>query len=159
MYRSIYFLSNNFLQWQKIFQITQNTLRFGFKEWIPQSEHSVLHSQQCNNSQRRNVCRGNWSTCLRLDYFMTKQTDTMFGVSPFHDKTDWYYVWGFTISWQNTLILHICLGLDHFMTKQPDTMSWAWQFHDKTDWLYVCGLTISWHNRFTLCLGIDHFMT
>ena len=60
---------------------------------------------------------------------------------PFHDKTDWYYVWGSTISLQNTLIL--CLGLDHFMTNHTDTMSGAWPFHVKTHWYYVWGLTIS----------------
>jgi hypothetical protein len=46
--------------------------------------------------------------CLRFDHFMTKQTDTMSGAWPFHDKTEWYYVWGLTISWQHRLIL--CLG-------------------------------------------------
>jgi hypothetical protein len=95
----------------------------------------------------------------------------MSGDWPFHDITEWYYVWGLTFSWQNWLIL--CLGLDHFMTKQTDTMSgarpfhdktdwyyvWAWLFHDITDSHYVWGLTISWHNRMILCLGLDHFMT
>jgi hypothetical protein len=62
--------------------------------------------------------------CLRLDHFMTTQTDTMSGASPFHDKTDWYYVWGLTISWQNRLIL--CLRLHHFMTKQTYTiLKWS----------------------------------
>ena len=51
---------------------------------------------------------------LGIDHFMTKQTDTMSGARPFHDKTDWYYVWGLTISWHNRLTL--CLGIDHFMT-------------------------------------------
>jgi hypothetical protein len=63
----------------------------------------------------------------------------------FHDKTDWYYVWGSNISWQHRLIL--CLGLEHFMTKPTDTMSGAWAFHDKTDWYYVWDLNISWQNR------------
>ena len=89
----------------------------------------------------------------------------MSGDWPFHDITDWYYVWGLTISWQNRLIL--CLRLDHFMTKQTDTMSEVWPFHDNTDWYYiwgltisyVWGLTISWHNRMILCLRLDHFMT
>ena len=109
--------------------------------------------------------------CLRLDHFMTKQTETMSEASPFHDKTDWYYFGGFIISWQNRLIL--CLGLDHFMTnrliiclrfeyfmtKQTDTMSRARPFNDKTDWYYVWGLTISWQNRLIICMGLDHFMT
>jgi hypothetical protein len=87
-----------------------------------------------------------------------QQTDTMSEIGSFHDITDWYYVWGLTISWQNSLILF--LGLDHFMPKQTDTMSemwifhdktdWyysgAWSFHDKTDWYYVWGLTILWQN-------------
>jgi hypothetical protein len=64
--------------------------------------------------------------CLGLDHFMAKQTDTMSGAWPFHDKTDWYYVWGLTISWQHRLIL--CLRLDHFMTKPTDTMSEASPF-------------------------------
>jgi hypothetical protein len=46
---------------------------------------------------------------------MTKHSTTMSGIWPFHDKTDRYSVWGFTISWQSTLPL--CLGLNHFMTK------------------------------------------
>ena len=118
---------------------------------------------------------------------MTKQTDTIFGVLPFHDKivwyyiwsltiswqnrlidtmseawpfhdkTHWYYVWGLTISWQNRLILY--LGLDHFMTKQTDTMSGARSFHNKTDKYYVWGLTISCQNQLILFVGLDHFMT
>jgi hypothetical protein len=51
----------------------------------------------------------------------TKQTDTMSEVWPYHDKTDWYNVWGLTISWQNRRTL--CLRLDHIMTKQTDIMS------------------------------------
>jgi hypothetical protein len=62
-------------------------------------------------------------------------SDTMSEVWPFHDNTDWYYVWGLTISWQNRLILF--LGLDHFMTKQIDTMSGPRPFHAKTNWYYV----------------------
>jgi hypothetical protein len=104
---------------------------------------------------------------------MGKQNDTISGDWLFHEKTDWYYVWGFTISWQNRLIL--CLGFHHFMTKHTDTtyMSGARPFHDKTDWYYVWGstiswqthwyyvwgFTISWQNRLILCLGIDHFIT
>jgi hypothetical protein len=87
---------------------------------------------------------------------MTKQTDTMSGVWPFHDKTNWYYVKGLTISLQNTLILY--LGLDHFMTKPTDTMSGVWPFHDKIDWRHVWGLTISWQSKLILCLGFDHFL-
>jgi hypothetical protein len=94
---------------------------------------------------------------VRLDHFMTKQTDTMSGAWPFHDITDSHYVWGLTISWHNRMIL--CLSLDLFMTKQTDTMSGAWPFHDKTDWYYVWGLTISWQNRLILCLRLDHYMT
>ena len=123
--------------------------------------------------------------CLGLLRFMTKQTDTMSEIWIFHDKTDWYYVWGLTISWQNRLILWwglsissqnrliLCLRFDHFMTKQTDTMSGAWPFYDITDSHYVWrltiswknrlilfwGLTISWQNRLILCLGLDHFMT
>ena len=77
-------------------------------------------------------------------------------VCPFHDITDWYYVWGLTISWQNRLTL--CLRFDHFMTKQTDTISEAWPFHDKSDWYCVWGLTISCQNRLTLYLELDHFM-
>jgi hypothetical protein len=88
---------------------------------------------------------------------MTKQTNTISGAWPFHDKTDKYYVRGFTIWWQNRLILY--LGLDHFMTKETDTMSGARSFHDKTDWYYVCGLTISCQNQLILCLGLHHFTT
>jgi hypothetical protein len=76
-----------------------------------------------------------------------------------HDKTDWYYVWGLTISWQNRMIL--CLGIDHFMTTQTDTMSGAWPFlkwsiprhsislfcHEmvKTHAWYRC--VLSWNNQ------------
>jgi hypothetical protein len=37
--------------------------------------------------------------CLWFDHFMTNQTDTMSWAWPFHDKTDWYYIWVLTISW------------------------------------------------------------
>ena len=126
---------------------------------------------------------------MRLDNFITKQIDTMSGAWPFHGKTHWYYIWGWTILWQSRLIL--CLGLDHFMAKHTDTMprlhhfmtkhtdtilvciSQVWPFHDKTDWYYFWGLTISWQidwyyvwcltiscqSRLTLCLGFYHFMT
>jgi hypothetical protein len=108
--------------------------------------------------------------CLGLNHFMTKQTDTMSGPWPFHDKAHWYCVWGWTISLQNRLIL--CLGLDYFIAKWIDTMSGSWPLHDKTDWYYVStltiswqnrlklfwGLTISWKNSLTLCLGLEHFM-
>jgi hypothetical protein len=106
---------------------------------------------------------------------------------PFHDKTDWYYVWGLTISWQNRLIL--CLGIEHFMTKPTHTMSEDWPFHDITksvlswngqasdivSFCYVMKWSIprhsvnllchemvkpqTWQNRLILCLGLDHFMT
>jgi hypothetical protein len=76
------------------------------------------------------------SVFCHCDHFMTKQTVTMSGDWSFHDKTDWYYVWGFTITWQNTWILY-----------QGLTFSW------QTDQYYVCGLTISWQIRLILCLG------
>jgi hypothetical protein len=88
---------------------------------------------------------------------MTKQIDTMSGAWPFHAKSNWYYIWGLIISWQNTLMP--CLELDHFMTKQTDTMSGAWPFHAKTNWYYVWGLIISWQNTLMPCLGLAHFMT
>jgi hypothetical protein len=94
---------------------------------------------------------------LGFDHFTTKQTDTMSGAWPFHDKTDWYYVWGLNISWQNWLTLW--LGLYHFMTKPIDTISRAWPLHDKANWYYVWGVTFSWQNRLILCLGLDHFIT
>jgi hypothetical protein len=87
---------------------------------------------------------------------MTKHTDTMFGVWPLHDKTDWYYIWGLTISWQSRLIL--CLGLDHFITKQTNTMSGAWLFHVKTNWYYLWVLIISWQHTLIICLELDHFI-
>jgi hypothetical protein len=96
----------------------------------------------------------------RLSEFLMPEIATLVNIrfnsiqyfKPFHDKTDWYYVWGLTISWQNTLIL--CLGIHHFMTKQSDTMSGTWLFHYKTDgtmsgdWLF--------HDKKTLivCLGL-----
>jgi hypothetical protein len=49
--------------------------------------------------------------CLRFEYFMTKQIDTMSGPRTFHDNTDWYYVWGLIISWQNRLILWHSINL------------------------------------------------
>jgi hypothetical protein len=104
-----------------------------------------------------NFMRKHTATMSRPWHFIKKQTDTMSGASSFHDETHWYYVWGMTISWQNTLIL--CLGLDHFMTNQTDTMSEVWPFHDKTHWYYVKGLTISWQNTLILCLGLDYFIT
>jgi hypothetical protein len=110
-----------------------------------------------------------YQSVSRLEHFITKQTDTMSEIWPFHDKTDWYYVWGLTILWYNRLTL--CLGIDHFMTKQTDTilglehflttqtdtMSGTWPFHDKTDWYYVRGLSISSQNRLILCLRFVHF--
>jgi hypothetical protein len=115
-------------------------------------------------------CQNKLILCLGFDHFMTKKTMSWNGqisdiVSvcyvmkwsnlrhsislfcheiawPFHDKIDWYYVWGSTISWQHRLIL--CLRLDHFMTKQTATMSGACPFHDKTDWYYVWDLTTVW---------------
>jgi hypothetical protein len=62
-----------------------------------------------------------------------------------HDKTDWYNVWGLTISWQNRLIQ--CLRFDHIMTKQTDTMSGASPYHDKTDWYNVWGSVLSWYGE------------
>jgi hypothetical protein len=88
---------------------------------------------------------------------LSKHTDTMSGGWPFHDKTHWYYVWCFTISWQNTLLL--CLGLHHFMTKHTATMSGGWPFHDKSHCYYVWFLTISWQSTLLLCLGLHHFIT
>ena len=96
-------------------------------------------------------------TISGLNIFMTKQIDTISGAWPFHDKTDWYCIWGLTISWQNKLIL--CLGFDHFMTKHTDSMSGAWPFHDKTHWYYIWGLTISGQNTLILYLRLNHFMT
>jgi hypothetical protein len=134
----------------------------------------------------KNIWQNTLILCLGLDHFMTKQTDTMSEDWLFHDKTDWYYVWGLTISWQNRLILF--WGL----TKYQSVLSWndqapdivsvcvvmkcsrprhsinlfcheiftgAWAFHHKTDWYYVWDLTISWQNRLILCLRCDHFMT
>jgi hypothetical protein len=66
------------------------------------------------------------------------------GAWPFHDKTDWYYSWGSTISWQNRLMLYI--GFEHFINY-------------KTHWYYVWGFTISWQKILTLCLRLAHFMT
>jgi hypothetical protein len=80
-------------------------------------------------------------TILGFDHFMKKQTDTMSGAWTFHDRTEWYYVWGFNISWENKLIL--CLRFGHIIIKHIYTV-WA--------------LTISWQNRLTLYLGIDHFI-
>ena len=112
----------------------------------------------------------------------------MSGAWSIHDKTDWYYVWGLTISLQNRLIL--CLGFDHlttketvlylglnnFMTKPTDTMSAVSPCHDNTHWhfiwwlnvfwciwlqnrlYYVWALINSWQNILILYLRIDHFM-
>ena len=114
-----------------------------------------------------------WQTtlipCLRFDILITKPTDSMSGSWPFHDKktdtmsgawqfhekTDWYYVWGLTISWKNRLLL--CPGIDHLMTKQANTISEDWPFHDKqtdtlsgawpfpqkTDWFFIWAFPIS----------------
>jgi hypothetical protein len=104
-----------------------------------------------------------------LHQFMTKQTDTMSGASPVYDKTHWYYVWGLTISWQNTLMLCLgftsswqnrlilCLGLQQFMTKHTDTMSGSWSFHHQTHWYYpdivsVCFVINWWSPRHSISL-------
>jgi hypothetical protein len=121
---------------------------------------SVCYVMKWSNL-RRSISLLSWNgrliLCLGPVRFMTKQTDTMSEIWPFHDKTDWYYVWDLTILWQKRLIL--CLRFNNFMTKQTDTMSEIWPFHDITDWYYVWDWTISWHNRLILCLSLKYFMT
>ena len=150
MYLSIYISLTNSYNDKKYFNIQYTKY---IKIWFKRMNSKV------NNviSDREEMFAGsNWSTCLGIVHFMTKQTDTISGAWPFHDKTDGYYVWGLTNSWQNRQIL--CLGLDHFMPKPTDTMSGDLSFHDKTHWCHVWSLTISWQNRLILCLGLDHFM-
>jgi hypothetical protein len=94
-----------------------------------------------------------------LDHFMKKHTATMSGAGPFHDKTDWYYEWSLTISWQNTLLL--CLGLDPFMTKHT---AWNGQASAVVAVCFVMKWSSPRHsssvqNRLILCLELDHFMT
>jgi hypothetical protein len=97
--------------------------------------------------------------CLRLDHFMTTQTDTMSGASPFHNKqTDTMSV----LSWNSQApdIVSVCFVMKYSNLRHNISLFWhEIVFHDKTDWYYVWDLTISWQNRLILCLGFDHFMT
>jgi hypothetical protein len=56
--------------------------------------------------------------CLRLHHFMTKQTDTISGASSFHDKTDWYYIWGLTIMKRSSLRHSISLLCHEMVNPQ-----------------------------------------
>jgi hypothetical protein len=76
------------------------------------------------SSHRNSICLFCHES-LGLDQFMTKQTDTMSGAWPFHAKTNWYHVWGFIISWQNTLMP--CLELQ---TWHQCVLSWNDQSPD-----------------------------
>ena len=171
MYRSIYFsltFSYNDKKYFKLHKIHSDlVLKNEFHSLIivfSTVNNVIIHREEMfAGATDRHVCglTISWQNrlilCLGFHHFMTKHTDTISGDWPFHEKTDWYYVWGLTISWQKKLIL--CLGIDHFMTKHTDTMSGVSPFHDITHWYYVWGSTISWENRMILYLGIDYFMT
>ena len=142
MYLSIYFSLSNSYNGKKYFKLHKIHKDLFATEWW------WFYLSPVNNiiSDREEMfAGGNWSTCLGLDHFMTKQTDTISGARQLHDKTDRCNVWGLTISLQNTLILSFCI-------------SETWPFRSKTDWYYVWGSTISWQSTLILCLGLDQWV-
>jgi hypothetical protein len=92
-----------------------------------------------------------------LDHFMTKQTDTMSEVWPFHDNTDWYYIWGLTISWHNRLTLwSVCYVMKWSISRQCESViSWNGQAPDIVSVCYV----MKWSNLRHSSLGLEHFIT
>jgi hypothetical protein len=99
--------------------------------------------------------------CLELDHFMTKQIDTMSGAWPFHAESNWYYIWGLTISWQKRLILTYLMsgprhGINLFCHEMVKLQTWhqcvlAW--NDQSPDMVSVGFGMKWSSpRHSICL-------
>jgi hypothetical protein len=73
----------------------------------------------CHESLPKKHRRTIFGDTFSVFNIISSQFSGMSGAWPFHAKSNWYYIWGLIISWQNTLMP--CLELDHFMTKETDT--------------------------------------